>query len=257
MDWAAYWGVSISESEFLLALPVTDNPDVGFVGSYYGVWGSIPPNAYGVHARPVAALLREYGLQAKARSGLSWGDLRAEISAGRPVIVWIIGQMWSGTPVAYTASDGHKTTVARFEHTMIVTGYDSAYVYAIDASTGASMTFYHNTFLDSWNVLDNMAITGKGPDTPPTPTRSPAEPVPRKGRAPRGESYTVQTGDFLIALAERYGTTWEELARINAIAYPYTIFAGQVLTLPGKPVTPTHQVYLPIMRRKAARTAAP
>jgi uncharacterized protein YvpB len=255
VDWAAYWGVSISESEFLLALPVTDNPEVGFVGSYYGVWGSIPPNAYGVHAKPVADLLHQYGLQARARRGLKWNDLRAEIAAGRPVIVWIIGQMWSGTPVAYTASDGRKTTVARFEHTMIVTGYDSAYVYATDASTGVSMTFYHRTFLDSWRVLDNMAVTGKRPDSPPTPT--PAGPAPRRGNNPKSESYTVQSGDFLIALAERFDTTWQELARINAIAYPYTIFAGQVLVLPGKPVTATHQVYLPMMRRKASRTASP
>jgi LysM repeat protein len=67
----------------------------------------------------------------------------------------------------------------------------------------------------------------------------------------------VQPGEYLIALAEQFGTTWEELARINAIAYPYTIFAGQVLKLPGKPVTATHQVYLPLLRRKAPRTNKP
>jgi uncharacterized protein YvpB len=255
VDWAAYWGVSISESEFLLALPVTDNPDTGFVGSYYGVWGSIPPASYGVHANPVAALLRQYGLQAEARYGLSWDDLRAEIAAGRPVIVWVIGQMWPGTPVAYNTSDGHNTIVARFEHTMIFTGYDSTYVYAIDASTGAGMAFYHSTFLHSWSVLGNMAITGNGPDSPPTPT--PTGPAPQRGNNPNSESYTVQRGDYLIALAERFGTTWEELARINAIYYPYTIFPGQVLTLPDQPVTITHQVYLPVLRYKAPFTTSP
>ena len=130
VDLAGYWGVSISEWEFLSALPVTDNPDTGFVGSYNGYWGSIPPASYGVHAKPVAALLRQYGLQVKARRDLSWDELREEIFSGRPVIVWIIGQMWSGTPIDYTSSDGHKTTVARFEHTMIVSGYDLTYVYA-------------------------------------------------------------------------------------------------------------------------------
>jgi uncharacterized protein YvpB len=256
VDWAAYWGVSISESEFLLALPVTDNPDAGFVGSYYGVWGSIPPASYGVHANPVAALLRQYGLQAEARYDLSWEDLRAEIAAGRPVIVWIIGQMWSGKPVPYNTSDGHNTIVARFEHTMIVTGYNSTYVYATDASTGAGMAFYHNTFLNSWSVLGNMAVTGNGPDSPSMPPSSPAEPEQRNGRGPSGESYTVQRGDYLIALAERFGTTWEELARINAIYYPYTIFPGQTLTLPGQPVTITCQVYLPMMQHSAPLTAS-
>jgi len=258
VDWAAYWGVSISESEFLLTLPITDNPDAGFVGSYYGAWGSIPPASYGVHARPVAEVLRQYGLQGEDRYGLSWDDLRAEIAAGRPVIVWIIGQMWPGKPIAYETSDGHNTIVARFEHTMIVTGYNSTYVYATDASTGVSLAYYHSTFMNSWDVLGNMAITGNGPETPPAPTRSPAEPVERNDRNPSGESYTVQRGDYLIALAGRFGTTWEELARINAIHYPYIIFPGQVLMLPGKPVTITvHQVYLPVLRHKAPLTAMP
>jgi uncharacterized protein YvpB len=252
VDWAAYWGVQISEWEFLSKLPVTDNPDTGFVGSYNGLWGSIPPNSYGVHARPVATLLRQYGLQAKARRDLAWDDLRGEIAAGRPVIVWIIGQMWSGTPIDYTASDGHKTTVARFEHTMIVTGYDQTYVYATDAYTGASMAFYHNTFLDSWSVLGNMAITGQGPETRNAPI-----PTAPRGGGIKGGSYTVQPGDYLITLADRFGTSWQELARLNAIAYPYTIFSGQVLTLPGQPVTITHQVYLPMVRRKPPRSAAP
>jgi len=250
VDWAVYWGVTIGEWEFLSALPVTDNPDTGFVGSYNGYWGSIPPASYGVHAKPVAALLQQYGLQAKARRGMSWDDLRTEIAAGRPVIVWIVGQMWSGTPIVYTASDGHKTKVAYFEHTMIVTGYDSAYVYVIDASTGAYMSFYHSTFLDSWKVLGNMAITGQGPESPPTPTVSPAKPTPDCSPRPQGGTYTVQASDYLIALAERFDTPWQELARINAIRYPYTIFPGQVLMLPGEPVSPTHQVYLPLLRRK-------
>ena len=248
VDWAAYWGVTISEWEFLSRLPVTDNPDTGFVGDYNGYWGFIPPAAYGVHAKPVANLLRQYGLKASARQGLSWDELRAEIAVGRPVIVWIIGQMWSGAPIAYTASDGRKTTVAKFEHTMIFTGYDSTYVYAIDAYTGSGMIFYISTFIDSWSVLGNMAVTGQQPDSQPTATE-PA-PAPSRGSSQQGGTYTVQRGDYLIALAKRFGTTWDELARINAIYYPYTIFPGQVLALPGQPATHTMQVYLPLLRRK-------
>ena len=68
----------------------------------------------------------------------------------------------------------------------------------------------------------------------------------------------MQPGDYLIALAERFGTTWQELASINAIAYPYTIFPGQVLALPGQPVLITNQVYLPLMQRKtSAATSVP
>lgn len=248
VDWAAYWGVSISEWEFLSGLPSTDNPDTGFVGSYNGMWGSIPPESYGVHARPVAARLQAYGVKAEARFGYTWDELRAEIAAGRPVIIWIIGQMWSGKPIGYNSSDGHNTIVARFEHTMILIGYDPWYVYAIDAYTGFSMTFYINTFLDSWSVLGNMAVTGTGPNYQPTPTLPPPVSDPGGEANPQGNSYTVQRGDYLIALSRKFNIPWEELARINNIYYPYTIFPGQVLILPFQPASPTNQVFLPVIQ---------
>jgi LysM repeat protein len=42
----------------------------------------------------------------------------------------------------------------------------------------------------------------------------------------------LQYGDYLVALADRFGTTWQELAQLNLIGYPFTIFPGQVLQLP-------------------------
>ncbi|MGE5221682.1 MAG: LysM peptidoglycan-binding domain-containing protein [Omnitrophica WOR_2 bacterium] len=223
-DWAAFWGVPISEEDFLSNLPVTDNPDTGFVGDPNDPWGSIPPNSYGVHARPVAELLRSYGLEAKAHKDLSWDDVRAEVAAGRPVIVWIIGQMWSGTPVAYTSADGKTTTVARFEHTMILIGYDASLVHVVDAYSGVTQTYALSTFLSSWRVLGKMAIFGQG---------SPSQ-VPTQPPAGNQATYTVQRGDYLTGLAEQFGTTWQELARLNDIVYPYTIYPGQVLKLPGQ-----------------------
>ena len=104
VDWAAFWGVNIREKKFLNSLPRSDNPDAGFVGNPNDEWGNLPPYSYGVHAEPVAALLRQFGLQAEARRDLSWDDLRSEIAAGHPVIVWVIGQMWRGTPVRYKNS---------------------------------------------------------------------------------------------------------------------------------------------------------
>ena len=44
-------------------------------------------------------------------------------------------------------------------------------------------------------------------------------------------TYTVQAGDTLSAIASRYGTTYQELARINNIANPDLIYVGQVLKL--------------------------
>ena len=221
-DWAAFWGVSIDESEFQSGLPSSDNPDLGFVGSPNDGWGAIPPASYGVHAEPVASQLRAYGLQAQAAKGLSWNDLRAEIAAGRPVIVWVIGQMWGGTPVAYTAGDGSTTTVARFEHTVILFGYDESHVHIADAYSGWNMTYPLETFLASWAVLGNMAVTGQGT----------GEQVTEIAAETSGK-YTVQRGDYLAALADRFDVSWQTLAQVNGLVYPYIIYPGQELSIPG------------------------
>lgn len=157
VDWAQYFGTTIDELYFYSLLPHSDNPDKGFVGNVNGQWGQIPPNPYGVHAEPVAEVLRDFGLQAHAHRPMSWDDLRAEVAASRPVIVWIIDSISNGIPVYYTPSDGLHTIVARYEHTVIVTGYTASSVYYLNGNTIYSKPV--DQFLDSWSALDNMAIT--------------------------------------------------------------------------------------------------
>ncbi|MBI3242365.1 MAG: C39 family peptidase [Chloroflexi bacterium] len=155
-DWAGYFGAAIDELEFFGRLPVSDNPDVGFAGDVNGKWGNIPPNAYGVHAGPVAALLQDYGLSAEARRDLTWDNLRAELDAGRPVMVWVTGHVSSGAAVEYVATDGQTVVVAPFEHTVIVVGYTTDSVSVLDGSRIYLRSL--EKFLDSWAVLGNMAI---------------------------------------------------------------------------------------------------
>ena len=69
VDWARFFGVSISELEFIDRMPDSDDPTQGFVGNINGAMGRLPPDDYGVHAGPVAELLRDYGLNAHAVSG--------------------------------------------------------------------------------------------------------------------------------------------------------------------------------------------
>ncbi len=157
VDWAGYFGAAIDELEFFGRLPVSDDPDSGFVGSVYGAWGQTPPGAYGVHADPIAALLNQYGVQARAAHGMSWEALQAEIDADRPVMVWVVGHVWNGTPVSYTApSNGHTTVVAAQEHTVIVVGYGADTVTLLDGWSTYTRT--RADFMASWGVLGNMAI---------------------------------------------------------------------------------------------------
>ncbi|HEY3343660.1 MAG TPA: LysM peptidoglycan-binding domain-containing protein [Anaerolineaceae bacterium] len=221
-DWSGYFGADLSEKEILAALPRTDNPETGFVGSPSGTWGMIPPNSYGVHPPPLAKVLRDRGVPAQEQTGLGWDNLRREIAARKPVIVWIIGQMWNGTPIRYTASNGQTTTVAYYEHVMILVGYTQKTVHVVDAYSGTDQYYDVNTFLTSWAVLGERAITYSGD----APQQTGPQLTP-------GGPYTVQRGETLSKLAARYGVNWMDLAALNGIEYPYTLYAGQQINLPG------------------------
>jgi subtilisin-like proprotein convertase family protein len=162
VDWARYFGVSIGEYEFFNRLPKSDDPQAGFVGDVYGEWGQIPPNPYGVHAEPVAQVLRDLGLSAYAHQRMSWDDLRAEVAAGRPLEAWVVGsaELLSGAyPVYYSASNGNTSLVSRYEHTVLVIGYSANEVVLLN---GGSVIYRPlDTFLDSWSMLRNMAVSAR------------------------------------------------------------------------------------------------
>ncbi len=160
VDWAAFFGVQIEELEFFSRIPASDDPEKGFVGDVNGSWGQVPPAPYGVHAAPVAWVLRSYGLPAVARYQMSWSEVQGEISAGQPVIVWVAGHVAKGTPVPYRAPDGNTTIVTRFEHTVMVIGYSDDQVWILDGA--AEYTRSLQVFLDSWGVLGNMGIVWMG-----------------------------------------------------------------------------------------------
>ncbi|RPI84261.1 MAG: hypothetical protein EHM41_13845 [Chloroflexi bacterium] len=158
VDWAAFFGKWINEFEFFNGLPKSDNPDIGFVGNVNGEWGQTPPQAYGVHAAPIAARLRQYGLPATAVRSFSWDEMRAEIAAGHPAEVWVIGAVKSGWPRYFRANDGKVTVVAPYEHTVVLTGYDlnNNQVWYLNGANTYNTSI--EQFLDSWGVLGNMAI---------------------------------------------------------------------------------------------------
>ena len=65
-------------------------------------------------------------------------------------------------PIKYSAPNGKTVIVARFEHTMILVGYDEKFVFAVDAYSGKLNKYTKRSFLQSWEVLGNIAITGSG-----------------------------------------------------------------------------------------------
>jgi uncharacterized protein YvpB len=156
-DWAWYCGVEINEFNFQMELPVSDNPDLGFVGSVDGPWGQVPPYAYGVHAAPVAKVLNEnYGMNAVAAKNFTIEEIKQEIAADQPVIAWVIGNVVGGIPYEYTDSQGNTVIVAAYEHVVIVTGYNEETIRYMNNGKFYDIQFEY--FENSWSVLGNMVL---------------------------------------------------------------------------------------------------
>lgn len=63
--------------------------------------------------------------------------------------------------------------------------------------------------------------------------------IPKGGSTPSQNvnqytTYKVQRGDTLSKIASKYGTTYQELARINGISNPNKIYVGQTLKVPRR-----------------------
>lgn len=160
VDFARFLGNDLVETTFLNELPLSDDPNKGFVGSYYDPVGQIPPASYGVHAGPIAALLSSFGTPAEAITGFTWLRVREEIANNRPVIAWVIFGVAEGTPIEYVVpSDGSTIIVAHYEHTVIVIGYTPTTVTVLDGASKYSVPL--TQFLDSWSVLGNMAVISR------------------------------------------------------------------------------------------------
>ena len=157
VDWAEYLEVTVSEFTFQVRLPFSDNPDLGFVGSVDGPWGQVPPYAYGVHAAPVAKVLREhYGMNAAGEKELTIEDLQRELASGQPVIAWVIGNCVGGIPYEYIDKEGTPVIVAAYEHVVILTGYDEDSIRYMN--NGKFYDIPYENFANTWGVLGNMAL---------------------------------------------------------------------------------------------------
>lgn len=51
--------------------------------------------------------------------------------------------------------------------------------------------------------------------------------------------YIVKKGDTLSGIAKKYGTTYQQLAKLNNIKNPNLIYVGQKIYISGKPTTPS------------------
>lgn len=77
----------------------------------------------------------------------------------------------------------------------------------------------------------NYALAPIGREDGSPSRQSAASPAPTQ--APN--SYTVKRGDTLYSISFRYGLDYRDVARINGIRSPYTIYVGQQIKFRGAP----------------------
>lgn len=77
-------------------------------------------------------------------------------------------------------------------------------------------------------IMKANGLNGYAKDSSTTP-----EETPQPETEIKEITYTVVAGDTLSGIASRYGTTYQELARINNISNPNLIYVGQVLKITG------------------------
>lgn len=86
--------------------------------------------------------------------------------------------------------------------------------------------------VDTSYDFDGAFTVGSASGTVPTAPVPAPQPAEHVGHPATG-TYTVQTGDTLSAIANKYGTTYQNLAAINGIGNPNQIWPGQVLKVTG------------------------
>ncbi|MFM9276486.1 5'-nucleotidase C-terminal domain-containing protein [Paenibacillus jiagnxiensis] len=67
----------------------------------------------------------------------------------------------------------------------------------------------------------------------PSPVPAPKPSIPKDQDTAAGEVYVVKSGDTLYAIAKQYGTTWQQLQKLNKIKNAHWIYPGQKIKIPA------------------------
>lgn len=135
------------------------DPNQGFVGDMY----QLSNPGYGVYHEPIAQLTKKYVNPNRVLdlSGDSFYSILSHLNEGEPV--WVItNTRYQRLPDAYfqmwhTPNGPIKVTMK--EHSVLITGYDSKFIYFNDPLTGNQKKADLANFRESWVQMGKQAIT--------------------------------------------------------------------------------------------------
>ncbi len=139
---AQYHGLALTEADVLGALPLNDDPNLGFRGNVDGPTGGIED--YGVYAGPILDVLNAHGLRAtRIETGLA--GIKAAVARGNPVITWVTYNCLVSTPTTATIA-GRDVVLVPNQHVVVVTGYNAEGVWANDPWDGQEDFYTYSDF---------------------------------------------------------------------------------------------------------------
>jgi uncharacterized protein YvpB len=156
---AQYHNLDVRESDILDALPLHENPHLGFRGNVDGLDGGLID--YGVYAAPVGRVLSDLGLQVELFQG-GVNEIKAHIRDGRPVLAWITYDLQVQMPQQWWLADAsgrqQAVTLVPYEHTVLIVGYNREGLWVHDPLDGTRGFYPEGEFWRAFGYLGYMAL---------------------------------------------------------------------------------------------------
>jgi uncharacterized protein YvpB len=214
---------ALTETQIMVRMPRSSNPNLGFRGSPDGQQGTALVD-YGVYATPVHRSLQTYGFTSEVLTYARNADLKAYINKGWPVVVWVTYALQKASP-RMAVINGRPVVLVPHEHAVLAVGYDAGTILANDPWTGTVVRYRWADFDRSWGLFGNMALA-----VDPCPAAAPVS-------------------DLAVTRASSTRLTWIWKAGANAAKYlvtvaiqkpkAATVFTGQITDLSYTVTNPT------------------
>lgn len=144
----------------------------------------------------------------------------AQIPTNSPVPTGAAGATSVPTAVPTTSGGGSGYT----EYTV----QPGEWVYSIARKFGVDP----QAIIDLNNLVDPYTLYPGDVIKIPTGGASLVPPSGTVSSAGSGSTYTVQLGDYVSSIAVKLGVSADAIITANNLTYPYTIYSGQVLSIP-------------------------
>jgi uncharacterized protein YvpB len=136
------------------------DPNAGFVGSMK----SLASSGYGVYHEPIFSLLSEYMPEdALDLTGCDFDDVFYFLKSGKPV--WVITNAWykelPESQFEEWMTPNGRIEITYREHSVLVTGYDSDWIYFNDP-LGVAEKASKASFIKAWEQMGKQAVTVVG-----------------------------------------------------------------------------------------------